>query len=213
MNGIEVAREIRRRYGSAPHILMISATDNSELEEQAKDAGIDTFIIKPLFQSTLYYDLYKWVSENAVETEVPELLFSGENILVAEDNDLNWEIANELFSDVGLKPERAENGKICVDRFAASEKGYYCAVLMDIRMPVMTGYEAAMAIRALKRSDAKDIPIIAMSADAFADDVEKCLSCGMNAHVPKPIDADRVVELLKMHLKEVTIKDDKAGVK
>ena len=80
-------------------------------------------------------------------------------------------------------------------------------------MPVMTGYEAAMAIRALKRSDAKDIPIIAMSADAFADDVEKCLSCGMNAHVPKPIDADRVVELLKMHLKEVTIKDDKAGVK
>jgi len=202
MNGLEVAREIRSRYGSGPHILMISATDNSELEEKAKDAGIDTFIVKPLFQSTLYYDLHKRVPENGVDTDVQRLPFSGENILVAEDNDLNWEIANELFSDVGLRPERAENGKICVDRFAASEKGYYCAILMDIRMPVMTGYEAAEAIRALKRSDAKEIPIIAMSADAFADDVQKCLNCGMNAHTPKPIDVDRVVTLLKMYLVE-----------
>lgn len=202
MNGLEVAREIRRRYGSAPHILMISATDNSDLEEKAKDAGIDTFIIKPLFQSTLYYDLHKRIPENADGTDAQKLPFSGEHILVAEDNDLNWEIANELFSDVGLKPEHAENGKVCVDLFAASEKGYYCAILMDIRMPVMTGYEAAMAIRALERSDAKEIPIIAMSADAFADDVQKCLNCGMNAHTPKPIDADRVVTLLKMHLEE-----------
>lgn len=202
MNGLEVAREIRRWYGSAPHILMISATDNSDLEERAKDAGIDTFIIKPLFQSTLYYDLHKRIPENVDGADAQGLPFSGENILVAEDNDLNWEIANELFSDVGLKPERAENGKVCVDLFAASEKGYYCAILMDIRMPVMTGYEAAMAIRALERSDAKEIPIIAMSADAFADDVQKCLDCGMNAHTPKPIDADRVVALLKMHLEE-----------
>lgn len=202
MNGLEVAREIRRRYGSAPHILMISATDNSDLEERAKDAGIDTFIIKPLFQSTLYYDLHKRIPENVDGADAQGLPFSGENILVAEDNDLNWEIANELFSDVGLKPERAENGKVCVDLFAASEKGYYCAILMDIRMPVMTGYEAAMAIRALERSDAKEIPIIAMSADAFADDVQKCLDCGMNAHTPKPVDADRVVTLLKIHLEE-----------
>ena len=204
MNGLDVAREIRSRYGSAPHILMISATDNSELEEKAKEAGIDTFIVKPLFQSTLYYDLHKRVPEDVVGTDAHRLSFSGENILVAEDNELNWEIANELFSDVGLKPERAENGKVCVDLFAASEKGYYCAILMDIRMPVMTGYEAAMAIRALERSDAKEIPIIAMSADAFADDVQKCLDCGMNAHTPKPIDADRVVALLKMHLEENT---------
>ena len=202
MNGLDVAREIRSRYGSAPHILMISATDNSELEEKAKEAGIDTFIVKPLFQSTLYYDLHKRVPADVVGTDAHRLSFSGENILVAEDNELNWEIANELFSDVGLKPERAENGKVCVDLFAASEKGYYCAILMDIRMPVMTGYEAAMAIRALERSDAKEIPIIAMSADAFADDVQKCLDCGMNAHTPKPIDADRVVALLKMHLEE-----------
>lgn len=205
MDGLEVAREIRSRYGSAPHVLMISATDNSELEEKAKDAGVDTFIIKPLFQSTLYYNLHKLVPENTVESgnaDTQMLPFSGEHILIAEDNDLNWEIANELFSDVGLKPERAENGKICVDLFSASEKGYYCAILMDIRMPVMTGYEAAMTIRALGRSDAGEIPIIAMSADAFADDVQKCLNCGMNAHTPKPVDADRVVMLLKMYMEE-----------
>lgn len=203
MNGLEVAREIRRRYGELPHVLMISATDNSELEEMAKDAGIDTFIIKPLFQSTLYYNLHKLVPENVEEAGSTQTLpFSGERILIAEDNDLNWEIASELFSDVGLKPERAENGKLCVDMFAASEEGYYCAILMDIRMPVMTGYEAATAIRALARGDAGKIPIIAMSADAFADDVQKCIDCGMNAHTPKPVDADRVVLLLKMHLKE-----------
>lgn len=202
MDGLEVAREIRSRYGSAPHILMISATDNSELEKAAKDAGIDIFIVKPLFQSTLYYNLHKFISEEAAETDAQKLPFSGENILMAEDNDLNWEIADELFSDVGLKPESAENGKVCVDMFSASRKGYYCAILMDIRMPVMTGYEAAMAIRALERSDAKEIPIIAMSADAFPDDVEKCLTCGMNAHTPKPIDVNRVVTLLKMYLEK-----------
>lgn len=205
MNGLEVAREIRSRYGDAPHVLMISATDNSELEEKAKDAGIDTFIIKPLFRSTLYYNLHKLVPENVAEqgnADMRVLPFAGERILIAEDNDLNWEIASELLSDAGLVPERAENGKICVDLFAASEEGYYCAVLMDIRMPVMTGYEAAAAIRALGRGDAAKIPIIAMSADAFADDVQKCIDCGMNAHTPKPVDADRVVLLLKMHLKE-----------
>lgn len=205
MDGLEVAREIRSRYGSAPRILMISATDNSELEEKAKDAGIDTFIIKPLFRSTLYYNLQKLIQDNAAEPEgadVRKQPFDGGHILVAEDNDLNWEIANELFSDAGLKPERAENGKVCVDLFSASEKGYYCAILMDIRMPVMTGYEAAMAVRALERGDAKEIPIIAMSADAFADDVQKCLKCGMNAHTPKPIDVDRVVMLIKMYMEE-----------
>lgn len=140
--------------------------------------------------------------EESGSTQTQTLPFSGERILIAEDNDLNWETASELFSDVGLKPERAENGKLCVDMFAASEEGYYCAILMDIRMPVMTGYEVATAIRALACGDAGKIPIIAMSADAFADDVQKCIDCGMNAHTPKPVDADRVVLLLKMHLKE-----------
>ena len=143
---------------------------NSELEEKAKAAGIDTFIIKPLFQSTLYYNLQKLIQDNAAGPEgadVRKLPFCGGHILVAEDNDLNWEIANELFSDAGLKPDRAENGKVCVDLFSASEKGYYCA-----------------------------------SADAFADDVQKCLKCGMNAHTPKPIDVDRVVMLIKMYMEE-----------
>ena len=116
--------------------------------------------------------------------------------MLAEDNDLNWEIAEELFSEEGLKLERAENGQICVEMFQKSKEGYYDAVLMDIRMPIMTGYEAAWAIRKLERRDAQ-IPIIAMTADAFSEDVKRCLDCGMNAHVAKPIDVQEVMRLLE----------------
>ncbi len=203
MNGLEVVNEIRSRYGNMPHILMISAADNSELEEEAMHAGVNAFIIKPLFQSTLYYNLRKFTkeSETAPEENVPEgKAFSGEHILVAEDNDLNWEIANALLSETGLNLERAENGKICVDKLLQSPAGYYRAVLMDIRMPVMNGYEAAKAIRSSEHKDAGNIPIIAMSADAFSDDVTKCLQCGMNAHTSKPIDVSRVVHLLQEYM-------------
>ena len=121
-------------------------------------------------------------------------------MLLAEDNDLNWEIAEELLSELGLIMERAENGKICADRFAASEPGWYDAILMDIRMPVMTGYEATAAIRAMERPDARTIPIIAMSADAFSEDVKHCLDCGMNAHVAKPIDIGEIARLLEKYI-------------
>ena len=204
MNGIEIARRIREKYGALPHILMISAYDGGNVEEDAKQAGIDAFIVKPLFKSTLYYNLRKLMKEeesltekNKEETADP---FRGEHILIAEDNDLNWEIANTLLSGAGLQPDHAENGKVCVDMFSQSPVGQYQAILMDLRMPVMTGYEAAMTIRALDREDADTIPIIAMSADTFADDVIKCLNCGMNAHTSKPIDVNKVIELLKKHM-------------
>lgn len=202
MDGIEVTRAVREKYGAKPHILMISATDNSEVEEKAVLAGIDRFIIKPLFKSTLYYNLHKLTEEENVvkEEKEEEITFSGEHILIAEDIDLNWEVANALLSEKGLMPEHAENGKICVDMFALSPTGYYRAILMDIRMPVMTGLEAAEAIRALPREDAGSVPIIAMSADAFSDDVQRCLDCGMNAHVSKPIDVDKVVWQLKKYI-------------
>ncbi len=127
--------------------------------------------------------------------------FTGRRVLLAEDNDLNWEIAEELLSAEGLELEWAENGQICVEKFQSAEQGYYDAILMDLRMPVMTGYEATEAIRKLERPDAKDIPIIAMTADAFAEDIQKCLDAGMNAHVAKPIDVRDVCRLLVKFMK------------
>ena len=120
----------------------------------------------------------------------------GKRLLIAEDNELNWEIANELLTDCGFLLDWAENGKLCVEKFEASEPGYYAAVLMDIRMPVMDGYEAARAIRTSNRPDS-GLPIIAMTADAFAEDVKKCLDCGMDAHVAKPLDIRNLAAVLE----------------
>ena len=123
----------------------------------------------------------------------------GEESCVAEDNDLNWEIADELLSELNLILERAENGQMCVEKFKASPVGFYDAIIMDIRMPIMTGYEAAVAIRKLNRPDAQ-LPIIAMTADAFSEDIKHCLDCGMNAHTAKPIDVREITRLLKKFL-------------
>ncbi len=132
------------------------------------------------------------------EAKKEESALAGRRVLLAEDNDLNWEIAEELLSAEGLELDWAENGRICLDKFANSQIGHYDAILMDLRMPVMTGYEATEAIRKLDRPDAATIPIIAMTADAFAEDVRKCMEAGMNAHVAKPIDVRDVCrQLLK----------------
>ncbi len=124
----------------------------------------------------------------------------GRRVLLAEDNELNWEVARELLSVLELELDWAENGEICVEKFRSSPAGYYDAILMDVRMPVMDGYEATGAIRGLDRADA-DIPIIAMTADAFSEDIQKCLACGMNDHLAKPIDIQAVTCKLKKHLK------------
>jgi CheY-like chemotaxis protein len=126
---------------------------------------------------------------------------TGRRVLLAEDNELNWEIASELLKSVGLELDWAENGQLCVEKFQASAPGTYDAILMDIRMPVMTGYEATRTIRALDRPDA-GLPIIAMTADAFAEDVKKSLDAGMNAHIAKPIDLRELSLLLKRYLSE-----------
>ena len=199
MDGITTAREIRKHMGSNVPILLMSAYDWSDIEKEAREAGINGFISKPLFKSTLFYGLKQYTGfaeEEAVVHAAQEFELEGLKILLAEDNDLNWEIADELLSSLGLELERAENGKLCVEKFCASEVGFYKAILMDIRMPVMSGYEATEAIRALEREDA-DLPIIAMTADAFSEDRERCLACGMNAHVAKPIDVKEVVRLLE----------------
>ena len=200
MDGISAAREIRRLYGNDFPILLISAYDWSEIETEAKEAGITGFIAKPLFKSTLFYGLRQFidgVESPEEECEQREDL-TGRRVLLAEDNELNWEIASELLSSQGLELDWAENGQLCVEMFQAAAPGYYDAILMDLRMPVMTGYQATEAIRAMEREDAKTIPIIAMTADAFSEDIKKCLACGMNAHVSKPIDVREVArQLLK----------------
>lgn len=116
---------------------------------------------------------------------------------MAEDNELNWEIASEMLSDLGMELEWAENGQICVEKFEQSPPGWYDAILMDLRMPVMTGFEAAKAIRESDHGSAGTVPIIAVSADAFQEDIRKCLDCGMNAHTAKPFDLDEVLSLLR----------------
>lgn len=199
IDGISAAKIIRERFGSETPILLISAYDWSEIEADAKAAGISGFISKPLFKSTLFYGLKPFADlpdqPREEEDAHSRYDFTGVRILLAEDNDLNWEIANELLSEQGLELEWAENGQICVEKFQASPVGYYDAILMDLRMPVMTGYEATAAIRKLDRPDAS-LPIIAMTADAFSEDIKKCLDCGMNAHVAKPIDIREVSRLL-----------------
>lgn len=190
MNGIQAARKLREHLGEEVPILLISAYDWSEFEAEARAVGINGFISKPLFKSTLFYNLRKYVSQEEPEEEAArqEAEFSGRRILLAEDNELNWEVAKELLSDLGAELEWAEDGQCCLEKFQASPAGYYDLILMDIRMPRMTGYEAATAIRKSAHPDAQQIPIIAMSADAFPEDVQRCLKCGMNGHIAKPVD-------------------------
>ena len=132
--------------------------------------------------------------QEELETKID---FTGRRLLVAEDNELNWEIAKELLSAVGFTLDWAENGKLCVENFQTNVPGYYDAILMDLRMPVMNGLEATEAIRAMERADAKRIPIIAMTADAFSEDVSKCLEAGMNGHAAKPLDMPELLRTLQ----------------
>lgn len=196
MDGIEAAKRIREELGDEIPILLVSAYDWGDMEQEARKAGISGFISKPLFKSTLYYGLKKFVKNEIKDDkkpveDIPQSNLEGYHILLAEDNDLNWEIAEVLLSSIGATIDRAENGKICVEMLTESKPGSYDVILMDIRMPVMTGLEATVEIRKSEHPD-KDIPIIAMTADAFSDDMKKCLDCGMNAHIAKPIEIDVV---------------------
>lgn len=203
MDGLAVARQIQRITHMNMPVILISAYDWSEFEAEAREAGVTGFISKPLFKSTLYHGLKKHMGVEEEPTAVEqETDLSGCRLLVAEDNELNWEILEELLTDAGMQLEWAENGEICMEKFKESEEGYYDAILMDVRMPVMNGYEATRAIRASSHPDAKKIPIVAMTADAFAEDVQKCLDSGMNAHTAKPINLDEVLSMLKRFILE-----------
>ena len=198
MNGLQTIKEIRSRVGKGIPVFLISAYDWNDIEEQAENVEIEGFISKPLFKSTLYTCLKHYIDGReaaAEEAENNNIDFTGERLLVAEDIEINWEIAQEILSSYGFELDHAENGKLCVEMFEKSEPRYYSAVLMDIRMPVMDGYDATRAIRKLDRPD-KSLPIVAMTADAFEDDVQYCINCGMNAHVAKPLDIKELIRVL-----------------
>ena len=195
MDGLETVRVIRRRVGAKVPIIIISAYDYSNIEKEFIDAGADAFISKPLFKSKMLHvlQLFCDTCKDTCDGEaVPELHkeLAGKRVLLVEDNELNREIAVELLEMQGLQVESAENGKSAVELFVRSAPGYYDVVLMDIQMPVMDGYEATAAIRALPRQDAVRIPILALTANAFVTDVGKAKNAGMNDHITKPINLE-----------------------
>lgn len=199
MNGVETARRIREIVAKDTSILILTSYDWSEFEDEARDAGIDAFLPKPFFISNLKLNIKKLkeTKKSAQEDAVADCSLSGKHFLAAEDNELNAEILTELLDMIGVSCDIAENGQIAVEKFTGAEKGTYDAILMDVQMPVMNGYDATKAIRASAHPDAKSIPIIAMTANAFAEDIKNALDAGMNAHVAKPVDMALLEKILK----------------
>ncbi len=196
MDGIQTTREIRARVGEEVPIIVISAYSPEEIKDAAKEAGANAFISKPFFRSTVYQSMTEILGVVNERASLEGADFSGEGgmkLLIAEDNDLNWEIAREIFGMYGIESVRAKNGRECVEALLAAKEGDYDVVLMDIQMPIMNGYEATKEIRGSENPYVKNIPIIAMTADAFADDIKHCLSVGMNDHIAKPINVEKAL--------------------
>lgn len=198
----ELSRRIREKSLNPQPILLLLTEDWEDIAEEAREAGIFDFLTKPFFMST-FQQLVEDIVKRSVISEEKKKKYplEGMRLLAAEDNEINADILEELMKMEKAKIIRAENGEQAVKLFMDAAPGYYDAILMDVQMPVMDGYEAAQKIRKLKREDAAEIPIIAMTANAYADDVQKALASGMNAHVAKPIDID-ILETTIVELKE-----------
>ena len=199
LDGVETIRRIRKEVDSDLPVLLISSYDWSDVEKEAKDAGVNGFLSKPLFRSTLYQKINEIIGNNAsvAEAESDYSDLQGLNILIAEDNDINWEIISTLLDSYGISTERAENGRIALEKIKEAEKGKYLLVFMDIQMPEMNGLDATRAIRALDDPWASSVPIIAMTADAFSENITECLEAGMNGHIAKPIDIKLVIKEIR----------------
>ena len=199
MDGMETVRRIRSEIDERIPILLISAYDWSDIEEAAKKAGVNGFISKPLFRSKLYDKINELLGTGAkpAEPEDDYADLAGMSVLVAEDNDINWEIISAMLGMFGIVTERAENGQICVDKMKTAEREKYALIFMDIQMPVMNGLDATRNIRALDDPWASSIPIIAMTADAFSENVTECLNAGMNGHIAKPVDIRLVIKEIR----------------
>ena len=199
---METAKAMRREIRSNVPIVMFSAYDWADIETEAQVAGIDAFIMKPLDEVRLVNVFKRFIhreKEPSLEHTLDQIEaadYSHKRILVVEDNDLNREIAMEILSMSGAQVETAENGKEAVEMVKASSEGYYDLILMDLQMPIMNGYEATTAIRDMSREDVRNMPIVAMTANAFLEDVQKSKACGMDEHMSKPLDIDQLQQML-----------------
>ena len=192
MDGIETTRQIRKKLGPDTLIIIISAYDWSDIEKEAREAGADAFISKPMLSSSIYQTLVSvsYKTHSHIHDRNVDKVLADKRILVAEDNDLNQEIMTELLKQAGAKVDIAKDGIEVVNKFANSFPETYDLILMDIQMPYCDGYEATKAIRCLDRHDAKSIPVIAMTANVFASDIAASKAAGMNGHLGKPVDMD-----------------------
>ena len=203
MNGIEVTRQIRSLGDDTP-IIILTAYDWTDIEEEAKAAGVTSYCSKPMFMSDLRESLLdaRGHQEDTNEKIQPDAkAFSGKRMLLAEDNELNREIALELLKEFGFRIDAVENGAEAVEKIAVSKPGDYDLVLMDIQMPVVDGYESTRRIRALENTALSDIPILAMTANAFDEDRKAAEECGMNGFLSKPIIMDEVIRALQSVLR------------
>ena len=199
IDGIETARRIRAIVGPEVTIIIMTAYDWASIEHEARLAGVNLLMSKPMFKTSLVSAFSKALGEkDEIEAlrKQPRFEFAGHRVLLVEDNVINTEVAVALLKSKGFAVDTAENGLRAIEVFSKSETGWYDAILMDIRMPQMDGLTAANNIRHMTNSDAKTIPIIAMTANAFDDDIEKSKAAGMNAHLAKPIEPERLFQVL-----------------
>lgn len=203
LSGLETVQALRQKLGAQPEIVILSAYDWSDIEEQARQSGVSGFLTKPFYRFKICRLLNELEDERREPAEVKPVItdFSGCRLLLAEDNEINREIAREMIASlITVQLDEVADGQAAVDRIAASPEGYYNLVLMDIQMPRLNGYEATRQIRKLNRRDSKTLPIVAMTANAFEEDVRLAMQAGMNAHFAKPIDMDRLAEILRRFL-------------
>lgn len=197
MNGIEVVRQVRKIIGDATPIIILTAYDWTDIETEAKEAGVTAFCAKPLFMSELRSVLAKpFGAEDASAAAEKGPDFSGKKLLVVEDNELNLEIASTILQEAGFEVDTAENGQIALEKVENAPADRYDLILMDIQMPVMDGYEATRRIRALSDKEKASVPIVAMTANAFEDDRKNALNAGMNGHIAKPLDLPKLFRVL-----------------
>ncbi len=201
MDGVETTRQVRTSLGEETPIIILTSYNWDDIMEEATNAGVDTFVAKPLFAGSVMDEFKAAFSRKSLDGGSSEVNLAGKRILLAEDMLVNAEILMMMLATENVDAEHAENGQIAVDMFADHEPGYYDAILMDLRMPEMDGLAATKAIRTMEREDARTIPIIALTANAFDEDVQRSMQAGLNAHLSKPVEADILFGTLRSLIK------------